>query len=121
VVTALVHLAFIVVLVGGAFVVYCKPRLWKFHLPAVVAMTVVTLAGADCPLTAIENWFRRRAGWAPYGSGFVSHYLVEPWHGAGITLSIRIAIIAIWIVPNVAAYAAVYRWQRQRRAVTLSA
>jgi hypothetical protein len=111
----LIHFAFVVVLVGGAFVVWRHPRLWKVHLPAVLAMTAVAAAGADCPLTDLEDHFRERAGWPPHNTGFISHYLVEPWHPAGITTPIKIGIIAIWVVPNVIAYASVVRWAHHRR------
>src|SRR5262245_61851184 len=78
-------------------------------------MTAVTSVGADCPLTVLEHHVRVAAGWKPYETGFVSHCLVEPWHPAGITPPIRVAIIAIWLVPNVVAYAIVVRWALQRR------
>ena len=109
-----VHFAFVVVLVGGAFVVMRHPRWWKVHLPAVLAMAAVASVGADCPLTDLEAHFRERAGWAPYDTGFISHYLVEPWHPAGITTPIRFGIIAIWLVPNVLAYVVVVRWALHR-------
>jgi hypothetical protein len=108
------HFAFVAVLVGGAFVVYRSPRQWKLHLPAVVAMSTVTAIGVSCPLTVLELWARQGAGWNTYDGGFISHYLVEPWHPAGITPPIRLAIIAIWLVPNVVAYVAVLRWARRR-------
>jgi hypothetical protein len=114
VLVAAAHFLFIVALVGGAFVVWRHPALWKVHLPVAVAMTAVTLAGADCPLTDWENHFRERAGWGAYPTGFVSHYLVEPWHPAGINTPIRLGIIAIWLVPNLIAYAAVLRWAHRR-------
>jgi hypothetical protein len=112
------HFAFVAVLVGGAFVVYRAPRQWKLHLPAVVAMTTVTAVGISCPLTELELLARDGAGWETYDNGFVSHYLVEPWHPAGITPPIRLAIIAIWLVPNVIAYIGVLRWVRQRSPVS---
>ena len=93
-------------------VVLRHPSWWKWHLPAVVAMTTVTALGADCPLTLLENRFRERAGWDTYPTGFISRYLVEPWHPAGITPPIRLAIIAIWIVPNAIAYLTVIRSTR---------
>jgi hypothetical protein len=82
------------------------------HLPAVVAMITVTGLGVACPLTVLESHARRAAGWATYDGGFISHYLIEPWHPAGITAPIRLAIIASWLVPNVVAYVAVVRWSR---------
>jgi Protein of Unknown function (DUF2784) len=113
--TALTHLAFVVLLVGGAFVVHRRPSFAWFHLPLVVAMAVVSFAGADCPLTTLESYFRERAGWQPHGNGFVSTYLVEPWHPEGITPGIRVLIILIWIVPNVVACGHVLLSRRRQR------
>ncbi|MFP5349741.1 MAG: DUF2784 domain-containing protein [Gammaproteobacteria bacterium] len=28
-----------------------------------------------CPLTALENWLRRKAQWNPYDASFLAHYL----------------------------------------------
>jgi hypothetical protein len=113
--TALTHLVFVVVLVGGSFLVYRRPSRWRFHLPAVVVMAIVAIAGADCPLTKLEGHFRERAGWQPHENGFVSTYLVEPWHPEGITPGIRLLIILIWIVPNVLAYSLVLGSRRRQR------
>jgi hypothetical protein len=110
---ALLHFAFIVVLVGGALAVWRHPRHWKLHLPAVAAMTAVTGFGAACPLTVLELGLREQAGWDTYEGGFVEHYLIDPWHPSGITLPIRVAVIAIWLVPNVVAYLGVVRWLRR--------
>lgn len=109
VVVVTVHAAFIVALIAGPIAIYRQPRRWRFHVPVVAAMTAVTLAGADCPLTVWEDELRQRAGWTTHDTGFVSHYLVEPWHPDGITTPIRIAIVTLWLVPNVIAYARVAR------------
>jgi len=112
---AAVHGAFVVVLVGGAVVVLRDPRAWRLHVPAIVAMATVAGAGADCPMTVLEARFRARAGWSRHETGFISHYLIEPWHPAGITRSIRAAIIAAWILPNVTAYGVLARRRLARR------
>ncbi len=113
---AVVHGAFVVVLVGGAILVVRNPRAWRLHVPAIVCMTAVAGAGADCPMTTAEARFRARAGWPRHDTGFVSHYLIEPWHPAGITPRVRTGIIAAWIVPNVAAYGwLARRWVRRAR------
>ena len=111
---AVVHGAFVLVLVGGAVMVVRNPRAWRVHVPAIVAMSVVAGAGADCPMTVAEARFRARAGWTAHETGFISHYLIEPWHPAGITPRVRLGIIAAWIVPNVTAYGWL-AWRRTRR------
>lgn len=79
-------------------------------------MLAVTLSGSDCPLTTIEKHFREVAGWSVYRNGFISHYLVEPFHPAGITSGVRIVIIAAWIVPNILGYGLAFRNVRRRPA-----
>jgi hypothetical protein len=117
---AAVHGAFVVVLVGGAVVVVRDPRAWRLHVPAIVAMATVAGAGADCPMTVLESRFRARAGWPSHETGFISHYLIEPWHPAGITRSVRVALIAAWIIPNVTAYGVLARrWHLGRRRAAL--
>jgi hypothetical protein len=113
--TAFLHFAYIVVLVGGAYVVWRRPRFWRVHILAVIAMVIVRGLGHDCPLTWLENRFRVRGGWDSYEpQGFISHYLVRPWHPSGINLGINAAIAAIWIVPNVLVYGSLVRRWRQR-------
>ncbi len=102
---ALLHGLFVAVLVLGPVAVAWRPRLARLHLPAVLAMTAVTLTGSDCPLTTLEKHLRQAAGWGVYDTGFISHYLVEPWHPAGMTSGVRLLVIAAWIVPNVVGYA----------------
>jgi hypothetical protein len=113
---AVVHGAFVVALVGGGIAVVRNPRAWRLHVLTIACTTAVAGAGADCPMTVLEARFRARAGWASHETGFISHYLIEPWHPAGITRPVRAGIIAAWIVPNVAAYGwLARRWRLGRR------
>ena len=102
---ALVHGLFVAVLVLGPVAVARRPRTARLHLPVVLAMAAVTLTGSDCPLTTLEKHLREAAGWGVYDTGFISHYLVEPWHPAGITSGVRLLVIAGWILPNIVGYA----------------
>ena len=67
---AVVHGAFVLVLVGGAIVVVRNPRAWRLHVPTIVAMTAVSSIGDLCQMTVLEARFRARAGWASHESGF---------------------------------------------------
>jgi hypothetical protein len=58
------HLAFVLFVVFGALLVLRRPRLAWLHLPAVAWGVFVELTGRGCPLTALENLMRLRAGWA---------------------------------------------------------
>jgi len=115
------HGLFVAVLICGALQVVRRPRFAKIHLPLVAAMSAVAGTGSDCPLTVIEQNARERAGLERHPTGFVSHYLVEPFHPAGITPAIRKALIAAWVIPNLVGYAAAIRRPRSEERGRLSA
>lgn len=106
----LLHLAFIVFVVFGAFLVWRFPRLAWLHLPAVAWGAFVELAGYPCPLTPLENHFRRLSGAAGFGGGFVEHYLVPTIYPQDLLREGQIALGIAVIVINVVAYA----WRRRR-------
>ena len=102
--TAAAHLLFIGFIVAGGPLACLMPRLLKWHLGAVGVAAAINLSGADCPLTVWEKHFLRQAGEQPYESGFVSHYLVEPIHPAGIDGRVNLMILAAWMIPTAFAY-----------------
>lgn len=110
----LFHLAFILFVVLGAFLVWRFPRLIWLHLPAVAWAALIEIIGFVCPLTPLENHLRRLSGETGYQGGFIEHYLLpiiyphELTHGLQIGLGI--AVIAI----NVVVYALLRRRVRRR-------
>ena len=67
------------------------PRVAARYVPATSARTTIAGAGADGPMTVLEARFRAVPPGGPcHETGFISHYLIEPWHPAGITRSIRL-------------------------------
>ena len=107
------HLAYIVFLLVGGFMARRWPKLTKWHLGAIGAAALVNITGSDCPLTAWEKWFLRRAGHEPYETGFVSHYLVEPVFPPGINGRVNLIILITLTVPITVSY---WRMSRSRRA-----
>jgi hypothetical protein len=79
VVVAVAHFAFIAYLALGGFVAWRWHRLVACHATA-VAWGCATIAFAlPCPLTALEELLRIRAGLPPLGAeGFAGHYLTYP-------------------------------------------
>ena len=69
------HFAFIAFVVTGPYLA----RLWRpvvwLHLPALAWAVGIVTVGYECPLTAVENHFRRLAGERIYPGGFVDHYI----------------------------------------------
>ncbi|MCY1406253.1 hypothetical protein D9M71_215130 [compost metagenome] len=86
----LVHLAFIVFVLGGGLLVLKWPRLCWWHLPAVAWGIAVEVLHLPCPLTGWENQLRRAAGEAGYTGGFIEHYLWPLIYPAGLTPGIQV-------------------------------
>ncbi len=72
----LLHLAFILFVVGGGLLAAWKKGVVWLHLPAAVWGALIEFMGWICPLTPLENHFRRQFGAAGYEGGFVEHYLL---------------------------------------------
>ena len=68
------HFAFVLFAVFGGLLVLASAKWMWLHIPAVLWSSVVNLAGWTCPLTPVEQTFRRRVGEA-YEGGFVQHYV----------------------------------------------
>ncbi len=70
-----VHLAWIAFVIAGAL--WTRGRRWLtvFHLLSLAWGIIVELAPVDCPLTLLEWWFERNAGFSAYRGGCLIHYL----------------------------------------------
>jgi len=110
-----VHLAFILFVVAGAALVVRRRRLLPFHLAAVAWDDAVEVAGAACPLTALENRLRLLAGSAGYAGSFVDHYLVALIYPDGLTRGMQVLLAASVLAVNVVLYARILRGRRLRR------
>lgn len=109
----LVHLAFIVFVVAGGWLVAHKPRWVALHLPAAAWAAYAELTATICPLTPLENHLRRRAGASGYDGGFVEHYLLPLIYPPGLTPAHQAWLGAFVVAINVLAYA--WAWRRTRR------
>lgn len=112
VLVVLVHLAFVVFVLAGGFLAWRRPRLLRFHVPAVAISAGLAVAALDCPLTDVEKWLLRRAGDTPYDGGFIEHYLVEPVLAGGITPGLHLALRVATVTLVTAAYLGVLAHRR---------
>jgi hypothetical protein len=103
------HLAFVLFVVLGGFLVLRWPRLAWLHLPAAVWAALIEFAGWVCPLTPLENQLRRAAGTAEYAGGFVEHYLRPVLYPAGLTRGTQYVLGAAVVGVNAAVYWWVFR------------
>lgn len=103
----LLHLAFILFVVCGAFAVRRLPWLAWLHLPALGWGAFIELSGGICPLTPLENRLRAQAGEAGYEGSFVGHYLVPLIYPEGLTRELQVMLGIGVIALNVVVYALV--------------
>ena len=111
----LLHLAFILFVVAGAALVARRRRLLPLHLAAVAWSIAIEAAGADCPLTGLENHLRMLAGTAGYAGGFVDHYLVGLIYPSGLTRDMQWGLAAAVLALNAVLYARILRRARDDR------
>lgn len=110
-----VHAAFIVFACLGGLLAWRHPGWALVHLPAAAWAAYVELSARICPLTPLENAWRRRAGDAGYDGGFVEHYLVPLVYPAGLTPRVQAWLGLGVIALNVAIYAVAFvRWRARR-------
>jgi len=110
--TVALHLAFILFVVFGGFLVWRDVRWAYAHVPAVAWVAWLEFTGAICPLTPLENAWRERAGGAGYDGGFIDHYLVPVIYPAALTPNIQVALGTFLVVLNVLVYLLVCRHRR---------
>jgi hypothetical protein len=108
------HLAFILFVLGGAFLVQRWPKLVFLHLPAALWGAFVELANRVCPLTPLENWCRARAGEAGYAEGFLEHYFLAIAYPTGLTRGLQVAFGLLALVLNLALYGLLSRKRGQQ-------
>lgn len=109
----LLHGLFILFVVLGALLAVRWPRVLLFHAPAALWGAWVELAGWICPLTPLENRFRRLAGDRPYDSGFVERYVTPLIYPEGLTREVQVGLGILVLALNGVLYAIVVRRVRR--------
>ena len=106
----LLHLAFVLFVVGGGLLVARYPWVAFAHVPAFVWGVGIEIIGGYCPLTQVENRLRHMAGEHGYDAGFIEHYIHPILYPPGLTRTMQFWLAAIVLGVN----AAVYGWLLQR-------
>ena len=113
----LLHLAFVLFVVLGGFLVLRWRKLAWAHLPAVAWGALVESSGWICPLTPLENALSHAAGGAAYAGDFVEHYIVALLYPDSLTRDAQVALGIAIVLLNTVFYGAVLRRQYRRRGV----
>lgn len=110
------HLAFIVYVLFGGLLVFQWPKTAWIHVPTAIYGVAIEAIGWVCPLTPLENEFRRLAGEAGYEGGFVDHYLIPIIYPAGLTPTLQWVLAAIVAGINLGIYGAYLVYGRSKSA-----
>lgn len=112
----IVHFAFVLFVVGGAFLVLRWRRLAWVHVPAAVWGSLIEFAGWVCPLTPLEIRLRVMGGESGYGGGFVEHYIIPVLYPSGLTRGVQVFLGVLVLVINLAIYGWLLRKRLQAKA-----
>jgi hypothetical protein len=110
----IIHLAFVVFVLFGAFLVLRWTKLMWIHLAAVAWGALTEFLGLICPLTPLEVTLRQLGGDAGYEGGCIDHYLLAILYPSGLTRGLQIWLGLAALAPNVLVYG--YFLVRKRRA-----
>ena len=102
------HFAYIGFVVTGPYLARRWRRLIWFHVPALAWAVGIVVVGYECPLTAVENHFRRLGGEPVLPGGFVDHYIKNVIFPQRFTPLVQ----ALGAVVIVAGYAGLVRAER---------
>ena len=105
----IVHLAFVVFVLGGGLLMLKWRWIAWLHLPAALWGAVVEFTGEICPLTPLENWLRAQDGEIPSGSDFIAQYLLPVLYPGDLTRGIQWLFGSVVVILNSAVYWWIWR------------
>ena len=108
----ILHLAFIVFVVLGAFTAYRWPKMVLAHIPCALWGAWIEITGGICPLTPIEVRLRRMGGTEGYAGSFIEHYLVPIIYPSSLTRADQLLLGCLVAAVNLSAYGFLL-WRRR--------
>jgi hypothetical protein len=73
--TLIAHFCFVIFIIFGGLLVLRRRFVLWLHLPTLFWAILIEFFQFTCPLTTLENYFRRLGGESGYEGGFVEHYV----------------------------------------------
>ncbi|GMV48545.1 DUF2784 domain-containing protein [Nitrospirales bacterium NOB] len=105
----LLHLAFVLFVVAGGFLVLKWPRLAWLHVPAALWGALVEFTGWVCPLTPLESSLRVLGGASGYETDFIDQYLAPLLYPSALTREVQVLLGAGVVLINALIYGKVWR------------
>jgi hypothetical protein len=112
----LAHAVFVAFVMLGGLLVLRWPRIAWVHLPAAAWGAGIEFAAGICPLTPLENHWRRLAGQHGYEHGFVEHYVVAVLYPEGLTRGTQVLLGLLVVAVNAILYVIAWRRKQASRA-----
>lgn len=107
----LVHLGFVLFVVLGGGLVWCRPGWAVWHLPAAAWGAAVEFFHIICPLTYLENWLRLQGGQEVGEADFIQRVILPILYPAGLTPGMQLLLGCVVLAINVPVYVALV-WRR---------
>ena len=105
----LLHMAFVLFAALGGLLAFKWRRVAWFHIPAALWAPLIEFVGWECPLTPLENWFRRQGGEAGYQTGFIERYLLPLIYPAPFPRTLHVVLGLLVLGVNLAIYWSLWR------------
>jgi hypothetical protein len=103
-----IHGAFVIFVVFGGLLALWKRYVAWLHWPALLWGAAAVGMGWICPLTPLENTFRRLAGEHNYQNSFLEHYMLATIYPQGLTRETQILMSVLLVIGNLIIYALWY-------------
>ena len=100
----IIHLLFIIFVIGGGLLTLRWKKAAWLHLPLLVWAIFVEFTGWVCPLTPIENSLRKMTGGSGYSGSFIEHYLLPIIYPGAMTRGVQITLGMMLIIVNICTY-----------------
>ena len=100
----LVHLLFILFVCLGALLALRWPKVIWIHIPCAIWGMVVEYLNIVCPLTPLENQFRKLGDTATYNSDFITRYVTSLIYPEALSRNLQYALGTIVLTLNIIFY-----------------
>lgn len=108
----ILHFCFVLFVVFGGLLALRRRYILWLHFPAIFWGILVEFFQLPCPLTDLENWFKRLGGEQGYEGGFIEYYVSAILY-AHVTPQLQMMLGFALIFINSLIYFYVFRRARQ--------
>ena len=95
------HYAYLAYLIAGGFLAWRWPKSIPAHVLAAAWAVLIVVTKVPCPLTALQNTLRERAGQQPLGGSFIDTYVrgtLFPADRVGLVQAlVSVVVLASWV------------------------